>query len=52
MVMYTTLAEQKRQLNAAGFETELVFENVRGMPVADDADVSGVWWFHYVARKR
>ena len=52
VVMYTTLAEQKRQLQAAGFDTELVLDNVQGQPVADDADVRGVWWFHYVARKR
>ncbi|MEO8654522.1 MAG: class I SAM-dependent methyltransferase [Ramlibacter sp.] len=52
VVMYTTLAEQKRQLQAAGFHTELVLDNVRGLPVADDADVRGIWWFHYVARKR
>jgi SAM-dependent methyltransferase len=52
VVMYTTLAEQKRQLDAAGFRPELVLDNVRGLPVADDADVRDVWWFHYVARKR
>ena len=52
VIMYTTLAEQKRQLQAAGFRIELVLDNVRGLPVADDADVRGVWWFHYVARKR
>lgn len=52
MVMYTTLAEQKRQLRAAGFEIEQVYDNVRGLPVADTDDVRGVWWFHHVARKR
>lgn len=51
VVVYTSLAEQKRQLAAAGFETELVLDNVAGRPVADDADTSGIWWFHYIARK-
>lgn len=51
VVVYTTLAEQKRQLEAAGFETEAVFDNVAGTPVAGDADTSEIWWFHYVARK-
>ena len=52
VVVYTTLAEQKRQLEAAGFVTELVLDNVAGRPVTDDADTSGIWWFHYIARKR
>jgi ubiquinone/menaquinone biosynthesis C-methylase UbiE len=51
VVMYTTLAEQKRQLKAAGFDTELVLDNVAGQPVSDDADTGGIWWFHYIARK-
>lgn len=51
VVMYTTLVEQKRQLQAAGFSTELVLDNVKGQPVTDDVDVRGIWWFHYVARK-
>jgi SAM-dependent methyltransferase len=51
VVMYTTLGEQKRQLRACGFESELVLDNVRGKPVADGADTRGLWWFHHVARK-
>ncbi|HSH91299.1 MAG TPA: class I SAM-dependent methyltransferase [Ramlibacter sp.] len=51
VIMYTTLAEQKRQLAATGLHTELVLDNVAGRPVSDDADTSGVFWFHYVARK-
>lgn len=51
VVVYTTLAEQKRQLESAGFRTELVLDNVDGRPVADDEDTSRIWWFHYVARK-
>lgn len=51
VVVYTTLAEQKRQLRAAGFEVERVLGNDTGRPVADDADTSAIWWFHYIARK-
>jgi SAM-dependent methyltransferase len=51
VVMYTSLAEQKRQLQAAGFQTEIAFDSTAGKPVNEGADTSGVWWFHYVARK-
>ena len=51
VVMYTTLAMQKRQLEAAGFECEVVFDSLAGERVADDADTRGMFWFHYVARK-
>lgn len=49
--VYTTLAEQKRQIAQAGFECEAVFDNTRGEPVPDGADTRDMWWFHYVARK-
>jgi len=51
VVVYTTLAEQKRQLREAGFETELVVDNVAGRPVTANTDTHAAWWFHYVARK-
>jgi SAM-dependent methyltransferase len=51
VIVYTTLAEQKRALASAGFRTELVFDNVKGQPVTEQTDVDGIWWFHYVARK-
>lgn len=51
VIMYTTLAEQKRQLREAGFECEAVFDNKRGQAVPDGADTRDMWWFHYVARK-
>jgi hypothetical protein len=51
VVMYTTLAEQKKQLRETGFECEAVFDNERGQPVPDGADTRDMWWFHYVARK-
>ena len=51
VVMYTTMAETKRQLREAGFEVEAVFDSTRGERVQDGADTSDVDWFHYVARK-
>ena len=51
VVVYTTLAEQKRQLKAAGFDVELVLDNVAGQPVYDYTDTRTMWWFNYVARK-
>jgi SAM-dependent methyltransferase len=51
VVMYTTLAEQKRQLAETGFECEAVFDSACGRLVADSDDTRDMWWFHYVARK-
>lgn len=51
VIMYTTLGEQRRQLEAAGFKVELVLDNVRGQPVAVDANTREIGWFHYIARK-
>jgi SAM-dependent methyltransferase len=52
VVMYTTLAEQKRQLALAGFDCEAVFDNATGRRVNDGEPTRESWWFHYVARKR
>lgn len=51
VIMYTSVAEQKRQLAAAGFQTEIVFDNERGMAWQDERPSERVWWFHYIARK-
>ena len=51
VVVYTTLAEQKRQLEAEGFDVELVLDNIAGKPVYASTDTRGMWWFNYVARK-
>jgi SAM-dependent methyltransferase len=51
VVMYTTLAETKRQLRETGFEVEAVFDSARGERVVDAADTRDIFWFHYVARK-
>jgi len=51
VIVYTTLAAQKRQLQEAGFRCEAVYDSTRGQVVADDADTRDIWWFHHVARK-
>jgi ubiquinone/menaquinone biosynthesis C-methylase UbiE len=51
VIVYTTLAEQKRQLEAAGFTREIVLDNIAGRPVADGADTRDIAWFHHVVRK-
>lgn len=51
VVVLTSQREQRRQLEAVGLRTEIVFDNVRGLPVAENADTRGTWWFHFVARK-
>jgi SAM-dependent methyltransferase len=51
LVVYTTLAEQRRQLQQAGFEVEAVFDSQHGKPVMPGQDTSGIWWFHSVARR-
>ena len=51
LVVYTSLAEQRRQLQDAGFEVQAVFDSQRGQPVAPEQDTRDVWWFHTVARK-
>lgn len=51
VVMYTSVAEQKRQLAQAGFQTEIVFDNDRGTAWQDEQPSERVWWFHYIARK-
>lgn len=51
IVVLTTQREQRCQLEAAGFQTEVVFDNALGQPVAENADNRSTWWFHFVARK-
>ena len=51
LVVYTTVAEQQRQLRSAGFEVKVVFDSERGRAVPAGQDTRDVWWFHCVARK-
>jgi len=51
VVVYTSLQEQLRQLNEAGFDVEAVFDDKHGRPMEEADDERAAWWFHYVARK-
>jgi len=51
VIVYTTLAEQQRQLADTGFISELVVDNVAGRPVSEGANTGGIAWFHHVVRK-
>jgi SAM-dependent methyltransferase len=51
VILYSTLAEQRRQLAEAGFSVEAVYENFGGDRVTEATDLSRVHWFHFVARK-
>jgi SAM-dependent methyltransferase len=51
LVVYTTLAQQRRDLAQAGFEVEATFGNLGPHPLREGEDTSGIWWFHHVARK-
>lgn len=51
LIVYTTLAEQRRQLASLGLVVEAVFGSRNDQPVADDTPNNDVWWFHFIARK-
>ncbi|RYY92955.1 MAG: methyltransferase domain-containing protein, partial [Comamonadaceae bacterium] len=51
LVVYTSLAEQRRQLAAAGFRVEAVYDSTAGERVEGNGRHEDTWWFHYVARK-
>lgn len=51
VVMYTTLSEQVRQLQDAGFTVEQVLSSETGLSVHDEDSARSACWLHYVARK-
>ena len=51
VVMYTTLTEQVRQLQDAGFTVEQVLSSETGQAVHDEDSARSACWLHYVARK-
>ena len=51
VIVMTTLTEQKRELENAGFVVEAVFDNVQGRPVTDQDDTSAIGYFQIIARK-
>jgi SAM-dependent methyltransferase len=52
VIVYASLAEQRRQLEAAGFAVERVYDNLHGDPLDGQDDTTTPGWFHVVARKR
>lgn len=48
---YTTLARQREELHAEGFEADQVFSSTDGAPVAAGTDTSAIPCFHLVARQ-
>ena len=52
VVMYTSLAEQVRQLQDAGFTVEQVLSSETGQVVHDEDSARSACWLHYVARKK
>ncbi|CAB3731797.1 hypothetical protein LMG24238_05814 [Paraburkholderia sediminicola] len=51
VIVYTTLAEQRRQLAEVGFQRDVVFGSCDGDLIADDVETSNAWWFHFIAHK-
>jgi ubiquinone/menaquinone biosynthesis C-methylase UbiE len=51
VIVYTTIAEQKRQLAEIGFDMQAVFGSLDGRRVQETEDTSDTWWFHFIARK-
>jgi SAM-dependent methyltransferase len=51
VIVYTTLAEQRRQLDALGFEVQAVFGSGDGKLIAPETQASDAWWLHFIARK-
>jgi SAM-dependent methyltransferase len=50
VIVFTTLAEQRRQLERLGLQLEAVFGSSDAQPISPDSD-SGAWWLHVIARK-
>ncbi|MFP3564349.1 class I SAM-dependent methyltransferase [Paraburkholderia sp. SIMBA_030] len=51
VIVYTTLAEQRRQLAEVGFQRDAVFGSCEGERIPDDGETSRAWWFHFIAHK-
>lgn len=51
LIVYTDQDKQKSQLDELGLQTEMVFGSTSGKPVLSGDDVTGEYWFHFIARK-
>jgi SAM-dependent methyltransferase len=51
VIVYTTLEEQRRQLEALGLEVEAVYGSCEGDLIPPEQRTSNAWWLHFIARK-
>ncbi|MGF6777651.1 class I SAM-dependent methyltransferase [Paraburkholderia sp. GAS334] len=51
VIVYTTLAHERRQIADLGLELEAVFGSTDSQRIPDDAASSDAWWLHFVAKK-
>lgn len=51
VIVYTTLPEQRRQLESMGFEVEAVYGSCEGDLIGREQTTSDAWWLHFIARK-
>ncbi|AXF07806.1 methyltransferase family protein [Paraburkholderia sp. GV068] len=51
VIVYTTLAEQRRQLAQIGLQCDAVFDSCAGNRISDGVENSGACWFHFIAHK-
>ncbi|WP_133645546.1 class I SAM-dependent methyltransferase [Paraburkholderia flava] len=51
LIVYTTIAEQRRQLVSLGFVPEAIFNCDDGGRIDDSVQTNDAWWLHFVARK-
>ncbi|HEY1998028.1 class I SAM-dependent methyltransferase [Paraburkholderia sp.] len=51
VIVYTTLAHERRQIKELGLELEAVFGSTDAQRIPNDAPSSDAWWLHFIARK-
>lgn len=51
VIVYTTLPEQRRQLEDIGFANDVAFSSCSGERIAADAATTDAWWIHFIAHK-
>lgn len=51
VIVYTTLAHERKQIANLGLELEAVFGSTDAQRIPDDAESNDAWWLHFIARK-
>ncbi len=51
VIHYTTLEQQRKELDEAGFETPTIFDS-RGKQIHPDTASSTAWWFHFATQPK